>query len=64
MLMRKELVVALVAVAALGCGLMGGIFFTFSNFVMRALSLQPADQGIRVMQAINILSARRYCQLR
>jgi uncharacterized membrane protein len=54
MLMRKELVVALVTVAALGCGLMGGLFFTFSNFVMRALALQPADQGIRVMQAINI----------
>ncbi|WP_326498289.1 anthrone oxygenase family protein [Leptolyngbya sp. GGD] len=40
--------------AALGCGLVGGVFFAFSTFVMPALeSLQPA-QGIAAMQSINI----------
>lgn len=38
---------------ALGCGLMAGVFFAFSTFVMRALArLRPA-QGIEAMQAIN-----------
>ena len=40
--------------SALGCGLMAGVFFAFSTFVMKALArLQPA-QGIAAMQAINI----------
>lgn len=40
--------------SALGCGLMAGVFFAFSTFVMKALArLQPA-QGIATMQAINI----------
>jgi uncharacterized membrane protein len=39
---------------ALGCGLMAGVFFAFSVFVMSALArLQPA-QGIAAMQSINI----------
>jgi uncharacterized membrane protein len=40
--------------AALGCGLVAGVFFAFSTFVMSALArLQPA-QGIAAMQSINI----------
>jgi uncharacterized membrane protein len=40
--------------AALGCGLVAGVFFAFSTFVMPALArLQPA-QGIVAMQSINI----------
>ncbi|MEH1922378.1 anthrone oxygenase family protein [Nostoc sp.] len=40
--------------SALGCGLIAGVFFAFSSFVMSALSrLQPA-QGIAAMQSINI----------
>lgn len=40
--------------SALGCGLVAGIFFAFSSFVMSALArLQPA-QGIAAMQSINI----------
>jgi uncharacterized membrane protein len=38
---------------ALACGLMGGLFFAFSNTVMGALGrIQPAE-GIAAMQAIN-----------
>lgn len=40
--------------SALGCGLVAGVFFAFSTFVMNALArLQPA-QGIAAMQSINI----------
>jgi uncharacterized membrane protein len=42
-----------VAVAAVGAGLNGGVFFAFSTFVMRALASMPAAQGMRAMQAIN-----------
>jgi uncharacterized membrane protein len=40
--------------AALGSGLMAGIFFAFSNFVMRALARIAPSQGIAAMQTINI----------
>jgi len=40
--------------AALGCGLIAGVFFAFSAFVMNALALQPPPQGIATMQSINI----------
>ena len=40
--------------AALGCALVGGIFFAFSNFVMRALFRVPPPAGIAAMQAINV----------
>ena len=39
---------------ALGCGLMGGVFFAFSTFVMPALARLPAAQGIAAMQSINV----------
>lgn len=41
-------------VAALGCGLIAGIFFAFSTFVMKALAQQPSAQGIAAMQSINV----------
>jgi uncharacterized membrane protein len=40
--------------AVLGCGLMAGVFFAFSVFIMKALSRLPAREGIAAMQAINI----------
>ncbi len=45
---------ALKLFSALGCGLIAGVFFAFSSFVMNALArFQPA-QGIAAMQSINI----------
>jgi uncharacterized membrane protein len=41
--------------AALGCGLIAGVFFAFSTFVMKALAQQPPAQGITAMQSINIM---------
>jgi uncharacterized membrane protein len=45
---------ALKLFSALGCGLIAGVFFAFSTFVMNALSRLPPAQGIAAMQAINI----------
>jgi uncharacterized membrane protein len=40
--------------AALGAGVVGGVFFAFSNFVMPALARLPAAGGIAAMNSINI----------
>ena len=39
---------------ALGAGVVGGIFFAFSTFVMRALARLPPEHGIGAMKAINV----------
>ena len=41
---------------ALGCGLVAGVFFAFSTFVMGALKRLPPAQGIAAMQSINFLA--------
>jgi uncharacterized membrane protein len=41
--------------AALGSGLIAGIFFAFSSFVMKALFRLPPAEGIAAMQAINVV---------
>jgi uncharacterized membrane protein len=46
--------VALTVAAAIGCGVVGGVFFAFSTFVMAALRRLPAAQGIAAMQSINV----------
>ena len=38
---------------ALGAATVGGVFFGFSSFVMRALAQLPAAQGVAAMQRIN-----------
>lgn len=43
-----------VPVAAIGSGLMAGVFLTFSSFVMRALGQVPSAAGMEVMKAINV----------
>lgn len=40
--------------AVLGCGLVAGVFFAFSTFVMSALARLHPTQGIAAMQSINI----------
>jgi uncharacterized membrane protein len=45
---------ALTLIAALSCGLVAGIFFAFSSFVMAALARVTPEQGIATMQQINI----------
>ena len=52
--MIDALLFPLTLIAALGCGLVAGIFFAFSTFVMKALARLPAAQGIAAMQSINV----------
>ena len=45
---------ALTLFAALGCGLIAGVFFAFSTFVMKALARLPSGEGMAAMQSINV----------
>jgi len=42
--------------SALGCGLIAGVFFAFSTFVMPALKRLPPAHSIAAMQSINKLA--------
>ena len=53
--MIDRLLFALALFSALGCGLIAGVFFAFSSFVMNALARLPAAQGIAAMQSINVV---------
>lgn len=42
-------------VALLGSALIGGVFFAFSSFVMKALARVPSHEGVAAMQSINVV---------
>ena len=44
-----------VILALLGSAVIGGVFFAFSSFVMKALSRAPSNEGIAAMQSINVV---------
>jgi uncharacterized membrane protein len=46
---------ALALLLIVGAGAVGGVFFAFSSFVMRALAELSPAQGIRAMQSINVV---------
>lgn len=52
--MTDMLLAPLTLISALGAGLVAGVFFAFSTFVMPALARLPAPAGIAAMQSINI----------
>lgn len=54
--MTDAVFTALTFATALGCGLMAGVFFGFSTFIMRALARLPAPLGIAAMQSINVFA--------
>ena len=45
---------ALTLIAAVGSGVVAGVWFTFSNFVMAALARLPAEEGAAAMRSINL----------
>lgn len=51
--MFAQIVVAITFIAALGSGLMAGLFFAYSNSVMPSLSQVPVPQGVLAMNTIN-----------
>jgi uncharacterized membrane protein len=52
--MRHLLTPGLLWFSAIGCGLLAGIYFAFSTFVMTALGRVGPVQGIAAMNAINV----------
>lgn len=53
--MLSSFLFALTLVSALGSGLIAGVFFAFSTFVMGALGRLPAPHGIAAMNSINVV---------
>jgi uncharacterized membrane protein len=53
--MTARVVVVATITAALGAGVIGGVFFAFSSFVMGALGKLAPAEGVRAMQSINIV---------
>jgi len=50
-----QLIPVVGTVALLGSALVGGIFFAFSSFIMKALAGVPSAEGIGAMQSINVV---------
>src|ERR1044071_5696034 len=53
--MTDKLSSVLTFFTGLGCGLIAGVFFAFSAFVMKALARLSPVQGISAMQSINVV---------
>lgn len=53
MISFDELRPILMLLASLGCGLMAGVFFAFSTFVMKAFARLSAAEGMAAMQSVN-----------
>lgn len=51
----NELLFTLILLCALGSGLIAGVFYAFSTFVMKALAQRPAAEGMAAMQSINVV---------
>ena len=56
--MDNTLIRTITLATALGTGVMGGVLFGFSSFVMPALNRLPASEAVRTMQAINVTAPR------
>jgi uncharacterized membrane protein len=48
----------LILLGILGAATIGGVFFAFSTFVMRALARLPPAHGVAAMQSINVVVLR------
>jgi uncharacterized membrane protein len=51
--MKDHAWITLLVVAAVGSGLMGGVFFIFSNTIMRSFDALPAGGAVAAMNSIN-----------
>lgn len=51
--MTQFILTALLWFSAIGCGMMAGLYFAFSTFIMTALGRIPQAHGISAMQSIN-----------
>jgi len=53
-MMRHALTSGLLWFSAIGCGLIGGLYFAFSTFIMTSLGRIDQAAGISAMNAINV----------
>src|SRR4030088_2515842 len=53
--MLQPVITGLLWFSAIGCGLLGGLCFAFSTFIMAALSRIAQASGIMAMNAINVV---------
>lgn len=51
--MINSILIILLWIGAIGCGLMAGIYFAFSTFIMSSLARIETPSGILAMQSIN-----------
>lgn len=56
--MTQSIITTLLWFSALGCGLLGGLYFAFSTFIMTALGRIGQAPGISAMNAINAVIQR------
>lgn len=56
--MLQPVTTALLWVCALGCGLIGGLYFAFSTFIMTALGRLDQASGVAAMNAVNAVILR------
>ena len=52
--MSDAIFLTLTFATALGSAIVGGVYFGFSAFIMKALALLPPAHGIAAMQLINV----------
>jgi len=52
--MRQILMTALLWFSAIGCGLLAGVYFAFSAFIMTSLGRLAPAAGMEAMNAINV----------
>nr|WP_294810269.1 anthrone oxygenase family protein [uncultured Sphingomonas sp.] len=52
--MTGTVVQALLWFSAIGCGLIAGLYFAFSTFIVQALDRLGAERGAQAMNAINV----------
>ena len=53
--MLQPVITGLLWFSAIGCGLLGGLYFAFSTFIMTALGRITQAAGIMAMNAINVV---------
>jgi len=58
--MSESIITGLLWLAALGSGLMAGIYFSFSAFIMRAFDRLDTTQSVAAMNAINEVITRSW----
>jgi uncharacterized membrane protein len=57
--MLQMLITGLLWFSAIGCGLLAGLYFAFSTFIMTAFDRIGQAAGIAAMNAINAVSSCR-----